>query len=284
MIEQILARPNSQAFGEPYSDASGLTPAIPTKVTRAQAVRWLSNNAANRKLRSSKVTAYSADMKAGRWRGDDGIIKVNPRGELVNGQHRLTALVDSGLPYLWLLVQIAEGTAESFRGDNGLVRTIRDATGHPTLLTGAATALLRTYYPRTYSRDEIIDASQAIEPTFSGLTTATLKGWSLSGLVGGVILSVFRFPISEDEIIEQYNGVAEQRHLFPTWPSVHSLRRQMAVVSHDGYSIDRSMNHVLRASIAFNPANRDITRIAIKDASVGLAAIRPMIARMLGIA
>lgn len=258
-----------------------LSPALPTKVTRDMAERWLGANHANRKLRRTRVDAYRSDMDAGRWRGNDSVIKVNHRGELINGQHRLTAFLASGLDYIWLLVQVADGTAADYRGDNGIGRTIRDATGDPTLLSAAANALLRTYALHSYTRDEIIAASEPIRATFLKISTTPLRGWTLAGVVGGVILSAHRFPSNADEIIDQYNGIATCRHMFESWPSVHAFQKQLITAPHQPKGIDRLANLVLRSCIAFNPDNRSITRIAIKDASVGLAVIRPLIREML---
>lgn len=264
-------------------DWGDLSPAIPTKVTRDMAERWLSANQANRKLRLSKVGAYRSDMDAGRWRGNDSVIKIDRNGGLINGQHRLTAFLLSSLDYIWLLVQVADGTAADFRGDNGVGRTIHDTTGDPTLLSASANALLRTYALRTYSRDEIIDASEYIKSTFQKVSATTLRGWTLAGIVGGVILSAHRFPSDADEIIDQYNGIATCRHMFESWPSVHALHRQLVSTPSHPKGVDRVTDLVLRSCIAFNPSNRSITRIAIKDTSVGLAAIRPQIREMLGL-
>lgn len=265
------------------SDAQTLSPALPTRVTRDMAERWLNANQTNRKLRQSKVAAYRSDMDTGRWRGNDSLIKVNHNGELINGQHRLTAFLASGLDSIWLLVQVADGTAADFRGDNGIGRTIHDTTGDPTLLSAAANALLRTYAMRTHSRDEIIDASEAIKSTFQKISASTLRGWSLGGVIGGVILSAHRFPNDADEIIDQYNGIATCRHMFESWPSVHAFHKQLALTAPNPRGIDRNANLVLRSCVAFNPGNRTITRIAIKDMSVGLATIRPLIREMLGL-
>lgn len=260
-----------------------LSPALPTRVTRDMAERWLSANHANRKLRRTKVGAYRSDMDAGRWRGNDSVIKVDYSGNLINGQHRLTAFLESGLDSIWLLVQVSEGTAADFRGDNGIGRTIHDTTGDPTLLSASANALLRTHALRTYSRDEIIDASEAIRPTFQKISATTLRGWTLAGVVGGVILSAHRFPSDADEIIDQYNGIATCRHMFESWPSVHAFQKQLVLAPSHPKGVDRVANLVLRSCIAFNPGNRSITRIAIKDANVGLATIRPLIREMLGL-
>ncbi len=67
-------------------------------VTPAEAKRWLSTNIENNRIvRESKVDLYISDMRGGRWRNTGETIKFNPDGRLIDGQHRLQALVESGV-------------------------------------------------------------------------------------------------------------------------------------------------------------------------------------------
>jgi hypothetical protein len=266
----------------PATDGAPFESAEPVKVTPEMARAWLDKNAANRKIRPSKVDVYKADMLAGRWRGGDGMLKLDHLGNVINGQHRLTAFLESGLPFIWLLVQVDEGDSRSFRGDNGIIRTIRDASGDPALLSATANALLRAFALRTYSRDEIIDASRAIDPHWAMLTTSTRQRWTRAGIVAGVILNIYRFPADAAAIAEQYNAIAERTHPFQPWASVHSLWRQMDMGVTKS-NINGPTDHLLRAAAAFNPAGRHSTKIVIKDPARSLKAIRPAIGKMLGI-
>lgn len=267
----------------PATDDAPFESAEPVKVTPEMARAWLDKNAANRKIRPSKVEAYKADMIAGRWRGGDGMLKLDHLGNVINGQHRLTAFLDSGLPFIWLLVQVDEGDSRSFRGDNGITRTIRDASGDPTALSATATVLLRAFAMRTYSRDEIIDASRAIDPYWAMLTSGTRQRWTRSGIIAGVVLNIYRFPADAAAIAEQYNAIADRTHPFQSWVSVHALWRQMDIGMAKS-TISTPTDQFLRAAIAFNPSGRNLTKIQIKDPAYGLKGIRPVIGKMLGIA
>jgi hypothetical protein len=67
------------------------------KVTPKTAAKWLeSNMATNRNIRKSYIKMLAADMLAGRWKETGETIKFNPMRTLIDGQHRLSAVVESG--------------------------------------------------------------------------------------------------------------------------------------------------------------------------------------------
>lgn len=70
------------------------------EITPELAKEWLTKNLRNRKMRKYKVDNYAAAMKAGEWRGTRDPIEFAEDGELLNGQHRLQAVVDSGVTIL----------------------------------------------------------------------------------------------------------------------------------------------------------------------------------------
>jgi len=66
-------------------------------VTPDMARRWLAGMVLNRHLRKKDVRKIAADMRAGRWRVTHEAIAVGTDGRLIDGQHRLTALVAAGV-------------------------------------------------------------------------------------------------------------------------------------------------------------------------------------------
>lgn len=73
-------------------------------VTPGLAAFILDYNADNRALKTTKVKQYVADMMAGRWTLNGEPIIVSNTGELNDGQHRLSALIDAGatVPFLFV--------------------------------------------------------------------------------------------------------------------------------------------------------------------------------------
>lgn len=66
-------------------------------ITPELAAAWLATQAQNnRRLSEFVVTRYVSDMASGMWELSEAAICFNQRGELVNGQHRLNAIIQSG--------------------------------------------------------------------------------------------------------------------------------------------------------------------------------------------
>jgi hypothetical protein len=65
-------------------------------ITPAIAQRWLRNNFRNRPVTEDTVAAYARDMARGVWVSTHQGIAFNDRDELIDGQHRLLAIVRSG--------------------------------------------------------------------------------------------------------------------------------------------------------------------------------------------
>lgn len=61
-------------------------------VSPATATRWLAQNKRNRNISRTDVQRYRLDMEAGLWRFAADPIRFDTNGDLIDGQHRLTAL------------------------------------------------------------------------------------------------------------------------------------------------------------------------------------------------
>jgi hypothetical protein len=77
-------------------------------VTPDMALNWLEAvNTKNRTLSDAHVARLARDMKEGRWRLTHEGIAFDPQGRLLDGQHRLWAVVEAGIPiemHVWLNV------------------------------------------------------------------------------------------------------------------------------------------------------------------------------------
>lgn len=95
-------------------------------VTPATARALLKKNPRNRDLSASKVSHFASMMRDGGWRSDNGeTIIVAKGGVLLDGQHRLAAVVKSGQTVRLLVVR---GVPEDARTsiDTGTARTAAD--------------------------------------------------------------------------------------------------------------------------------------------------------------
>lgn len=94
-------------------------------VDPSDAKSLLERNTNNRKLRETVVDYYANEMINGNWVDNGDPIRIARSGRLLNGQHRLSAVVKAGvsLPFHFL----SNLSEESFeRMDNGVGRTVSD--------------------------------------------------------------------------------------------------------------------------------------------------------------
>lgn len=96
-----------------------------TTVTPEQAADWLAHNTHNRKLRDNQVAALVRDMQEGNWKWNGDSIKFAKDGTLLDGQHRLTAVVRSGQPIDILIIRGLEKKTQATM-DTGAKRTGAD--------------------------------------------------------------------------------------------------------------------------------------------------------------
>lgn len=66
-------------------------------ITPKLAEKYLKTNTVNRRVKPNVITKYANEMSGGRWRKDTGeTIKISHTGRLLDGQHRLMAVIESG--------------------------------------------------------------------------------------------------------------------------------------------------------------------------------------------
>lgn len=79
----------------------------------------------NRSLRENRINQYASIMKAGNWELNGETIQVAKNGALINGQHRLMAVVKSGETIPFLVVRDLPDSAMPTI-DIGSARQVRD--------------------------------------------------------------------------------------------------------------------------------------------------------------
>jgi len=145
----MSAAPISTIERQPRIELANVTPDLATY--------WLSQNRSNRSLRRAVWKAYARDMEAGAWKLTAETIKLSPDGTLLDGQHRLTAVVESGVTVSMFVAHDIPEDAQAAM-DSGSKRTASDAlalTGysHTSLIAAAARiALGVAYAPESIGR------------------------------------------------------------------------------------------------------------------------------------
>lgn len=99
------------------------------RVTPDMAKRWLdNNNSRNRDISPGRVNQYVSDMEADRWEFNGEPMQFDRNGMLLNGQHRLCAIVSCGIPQTFLIVRGLDPRAQ-ITMDQGTRRSPVDQLG-----------------------------------------------------------------------------------------------------------------------------------------------------------
>lgn len=112
-------------------------------VTPEAAEVMLTHNVNNRSIRKSSVEAYCRDIKAGDWQENGDSICFDTAGNLIDGQHRLSAIVAAAVG-VWALVVRGLPTNAQDTMDDGKKRTMADTFGfHGVANNSTAAAVTR---------------------------------------------------------------------------------------------------------------------------------------------
>ncbi len=152
------------------------TPAISARlvtITPKLAEKWLQRNTHNRGVVSSRVDQYAADMRRGDWRVNGETIKVAADGQILDGQHRLMAVLEADVEIQSLVITGLDAIAQETM-DQGRARSLADVFKlrgekyhHPLATSARVLALFEMYgqvvQPAYASAPSIQQASRALE-------------------------------------------------------------------------------------------------------------------------
>jgi hypothetical protein len=95
------------------------------QVTPAIAAEWLALNIHNRHPRRNVVMAYAADMGDGYWQFTGDPIRFDKDGRLIDGQHRLAAVIEADVTLPMLVIRGLDAAAQEAI-DGGAKRMFAD--------------------------------------------------------------------------------------------------------------------------------------------------------------
>lgn len=139
------------------------------KVTPEMAAQWLGRNDHNRPLNKRLVNDYARDMAAGSWTLNGEAVKIAEDGTLLDGQHRLAALVQANVTVEMVVVAgLDPATQETM--DTGRKRSFNDVLSIRGVVNAASVAAVAKRMWSWDNGDTRFSAN--IKPT-----TAELNAW-----------------------------------------------------------------------------------------------------------
>lgn len=234
--EQSAANGGGRAFrqhnvpkkAEPQYELSyngiALTGGVPfnveiVEITPSMATSWLDRGGLNRISTKNRVYKYANSIRRGEWRLTGDSIKLDPSGNVIDGKHRLMAIVEAGMPIRSLVIRGVE--AEVFPVlDSGKNRTPADIMGiagykNRVAIASAARALIlieasgrldppgRREYEALTSHSALLKYAQEHPEIVEGVELANkLRTYGLSGgsgLLGTLFTLLLRVDAEQAE-------------------------------------------------------------------------------------
>ncbi len=136
------------------------------RITPAKAKKLLETNTQNRAISSRVASKYSMAMRRGEWQSNGQPLVIGKDGTLLDGQHRLTAIINSETTQRMLVVSGVDNTVADTI-DTGKPRSPGDALGMAGYAQPHALATTARFvysycddphfkYPRKYSNPQIL--------------------------------------------------------------------------------------------------------------------------------
>jgi hypothetical protein len=123
------------------------------RITPKLAEQLLNSNHLNRPLRSGRVEQYAEDMRKGRWKMNGETMKFTIDGDILDGQHRLFAIIEADTPIDMLVVEGLDPDVMPTI-DTGAPRTLGDVlaiNGGKNVIITASVLRWLWWYPKRKS-------------------------------------------------------------------------------------------------------------------------------------
>lgn len=233
------------------TNGSTVTTSIET-VTPAKASLWLGNMTKQRPLKTKHVDKLARDMMMGRWQLSGEPLIFSSTGQLLNGQHRLNAIIQSGKSVAFVVVRGVAPDAVTTM-DTGIARGYADVLamrGSFTTYRYAIAAAARLWFLYEHG---LVQAAPAISHSeldqtiqaHPSLVTSAQKITSLSVVVKKFTPSVSTFvhawcsEFSSPELADSFYELLNTGSGLAEGNPIYALRRR--VIDNDARPLQTEM-------------------------------------------
>lgn len=263
-------------------------------VTPEKAEHWLKNNVRNRPLKRDTITAYARDMVNGVWVPTHQGLAFNDKDEMIDGQHRLHAIVMSGCT---IRMMVTFGLPSRIDGkemttmdavDRGATRSVGDQLviqhgfkyGSMTAsICGAIGSICFGERTRRLSVGQTLDVFRLFEPAITWVIEHRSKeiGIRSTGVMAG-----FVFAIMADNPTKESVGSSEPCFMFEklvtgenkrkkkspskTWNKFSPIARLREFLTSDEAklitrSLDRGLAELVMQAIYLEAKQKPVTKL-----------------------
>jgi hypothetical protein len=254
-------------------------------VTPQMASGYLATNDGNRRVRKSHVAYFAGLIERGEWLATHQGIALSSSGRLLDGQHRLLAVVETGraVPFM-VAFDVPDETFTAL--DTGLIRNVSDVLSLPKSVASVALALLRVCVPYVGKTPpqrvrQVVDAvGDLINDVIE--STARKRLFSTSAIQAAAVYAILN---GEDKA--RVLGILKDlsAHNFSGLPSVASsfVRFKLGEMHSVRAKISKEHEEFLRAFDMFTFEKANQLKIQLTDPQGRIFAARKQLAALLGV-
>jgi len=243
-------------------------------VSPALAEEWLKMNTNNRKKRPSTVKKYARAMRDGAWKLTHQGIAFDEDNRLLDGQHRLEAIVQSGATVEMLVCFDVSRDVFAFI-DDGAIRNSADRLGKDKNHSEAIRFACRMIFGREPTPTDLIEVDGHIGDTLADLiafcptsvkyfSCAAMKVSAVAHILAGsderYVLETYRSLVLSDLSSMSPSGVALTTQFLKNTLHTNDLRDTVA-----------------RGVTVFDSARKNNVKIIIKDPDTNYSWVRDVL-------
>lgn len=251
------------------------------EVTPEMAAKWLSNNPNVRRMRRGRVDAIARSIRAGEFQTTHQGIALQKGGALLDGQHRLAAIVETGAT-VTMMVTFDLSVATGSVIDSGMPRQMFERIGADRIRVAIGSVMFQVFgvrkNPQEFEMEILMDALRSR----LDFCEANISGWRSKKKTGSpaalaaMALTIEKFSDHPDQIdiLIKMMSKALTGDLFGAPQSVISYYRQMTEgvqVIRDRHSGISTKERFVRAWMAMDPRNINKSKIQIRNGSSAIS-------------
>jgi len=248
-------------------------------ISPTKAHEWMERNTINRQIRSGRVSAYARDMKSESWVLTHQCIAFNANGDLIDGQHRLMAIMESNMSIMMYVARYADvgATAMAMPFDSGAQRSNADILHVSQRDTQVAMAILRIRsgkFTKITTAREVAECLLKHSAAFGAVKSAVqsnTRGRGSAGVRAAMVLLLEKYPEYKHELVDQFRKFI-LLDLDGMWNVTAALVKAVEAMSVGHHS--KQLMLAIRVFWAMSPHRKMCKVIRVKDENEVLAEMR----------
>ena len=219
-------------------------------ITPVQAAEYLKRNTKNRKVKPNTVEAYTTDIRNNAWLLTHQGIAFDATGRLIDGQHRLIAIVNAKRPVNMLITTgwpvggknktmdaVDRGCQRTIADQLGLQHDMVDAKRVTHIANGIASICLGVNRPQKATTASVIEVCGLFKSEIAWILARPLKtqGIKQASVAAALAMLVQHYPKQAEIIIQRLETGAglsqsDPLHLLRNWLMSDGMREYPVTV------------------------------------------------------